>query len=166
MPSISSSLCISEWMAIFKFFELIQLLSKFTNLTYLFNHNTIIITWSIYTVKVPQLLRRLDSQPVHSLVGSNVFSAISDPIVYISLIRRHNLLPFLKKSKDAGAAAPIESLERKPDEPKDEDFDSLEVAAEDILSAMKANDAKALASALRAAFELLEMQPHQEVDHE
>ncbi len=74
------------------------------------------------------------------------------------------MLPFLKKTKEASASLPIESQERKPD--NDNDFDSLEVAAQDLLHAIEKKDAKAVAEALRAAFELVDSQPHFEGEHE
>ena len=65
------------------------------------------------------------------------------------------MLPFLKHSKEASASLPVESLERKPDNESNE-FDELEVAAQDMLAAIEAKDSNKLASALRAAFDLLD----------
>ncbi len=70
------------------------------------------------------------------------------------------MLPFLKKSHESSAAGPVESVTREPDE--EQDLDSMEVAAEDVLSAIAAKDAKALAVAMRAAFELCDSEPHEE----
>lgn len=72
------------------------------------------------------------------------------------------MLPFLKKSQEASASGPIESQTREPDE--DKDFDTLEVAAEDLLFAIEQKDSKAVAAALRAAFELMDSEPHSEGD--
>ena len=67
------------------------------------------------------------------------------------------MLPFLKKSQEASVAAPeVEVRDH------DEDFDSLEVAAEDLMNAVHSKNAKAVASALRAAFELCDSEPHEE----
>lgn len=58
---------------------------------------------------------------------------------------------------------------RKPDqlpgEDKDSDFDGLEAAADDIMRASAAGDKKAYAAALRAAFEILDSEPHVEGEH-
>ncbi len=70
------------------------------------------------------------------------------------------MLPFLKNNKDASASMPIESMERKPDDGAE--YDSMESAAEDLCNAIKAEDYKAAAAALRAAFELMESEPHEE----
>lgn len=75
------------------------------------------------------------------------------------------MLPFLKKNKEASASAPVDSLERKPDSAESE-YDPLEACAEDLLQAMEKKDVKMLAAALRSAFELCEMEPHKEGDHE
>lgn len=72
------------------------------------------------------------------------------------------MLPFLKNQKEAsgGDGGDQASIKRKPDE--DADFDSLEVAAEEILFAIEKKDSKALATAFRAAFDMCESQPHEE----
>lgn len=72
------------------------------------------------------------------------------------------MLSFLK-NKEASASSPIESVERKPDEGAE--YDVLESAAEDLCHAIKAEDYKAVAAALRAAFELCESEPHEEGEH-
>lgn len=57
---------------------------------------------------------------------------------------------------------PAEPIKRE----HDEDYDMLESAAEDLISAVHAKDVKAVASALKAAFEMCESQPHEEGPHE
>lgn len=42
---------------------------------------------------------------------------------------------------------------------------ALEVAAEELLSAIEKKDAVALASAFRNAFQLVELEPHEEAEH-
>lgn len=65
-------------------------------------------------------------------------------------------LPFLEeKSKNNGGATEIMG----PDP-------GMEAAAQDLLSAIKADDAKAVAAALRNAFELADSEPHEEGSHE
>lgn len=73
------------------------------------------------------------------------------------------MLPFLKNKHEASMSTEVDSIERKPDEP--EDYDGLEAAAEDLCNAIEAKDYKAAAMALRAAFEMLDAQPHEEGPH-
>ena len=72
------------------------------------------------------------------------------------------MIPFLKNKLDASASMPAESIKREPDE--EPDYDGLEAAAEDLCNAIEKKDYKAAASALRAAFELMEAQPHEEAN--
>lgn len=74
------------------------------------------------------------------------------------------MLPFLKRAQDASASAPVDVERREPDDGAE--FDSLESAAEDLISAIHSKDIKAVASALRAAFDLMESEPHTEGPHE
>lgn len=74
------------------------------------------------------------------------------------------MLPFLKRNQEASASAPIESIKRKPDEGSEE-FDPLESAAEDLISAIHRKDIKAATEAIRAAFELCDSEPHEEGPH-
>lgn len=75
------------------------------------------------------------------------------------------MLPFLKRNKDGAASGPVESLERTPDN-EDQEYDSLESAADDLIAAVHAKDSKGVCLALRSAFELLEMEPHDEAPSE
>ncbi len=70
------------------------------------------------------------------------------------------MLPALKRKNDVGISIPAESIERKPDEGAE--YDVLESAADDLIAAVHSKDTKAVCVALRAAFELLESEPHQE----
>lgn len=72
------------------------------------------------------------------------------------------MLPFLKRTQDASVAAPIEHSMRKADS---HDPDGLHVAATDLIQAIKSNDIKGVAEALRAAFTLVDSEPHQEGEH-
>lgn len=75
-------------------------------------------------------------------------------------------LPFLKK-KEVSVVAPEDHVTREPDEESDEsEYDMLESAADDLISAIHSKDTKAVCSALRAAFEMLDMEPHEEGPHE
>jgi hypothetical protein len=73
------------------------------------------------------------------------------------------MLPFLKKKQEGSMSAPVESIEREHDEGAE--FDVLESAAEDLISAVHAKDVKGVAMAMRAAFELMESEPHKEGEH-
>ncbi len=74
-------------------------------------------------------------------------------------------LPFLKPKAVAGVIV----SKRKPDgiqspveEQDGDDAAALESCAEDMIRAINAKDSKALASAIRSAFECLESEPHDE----
>lgn len=68
------------------------------------------------------------------------------------------MLPFLKNQYEGSVASASEPVKREPDvEPE---LDSLEVAMEELFSA---KSAKEKAAAFRAAFDLLEVQLHDEV---
>ncbi len=78
------------------------------------------------------------------------------------------LLPFLKNKE--GHVSSVIVKHRQPDQPseKTEENDSEaahEACAADILKAIEAKDPKALASALRSAFEIMESEPHEEGPH-
>ena len=73
-------------------------------------------------------------------------------------------LPFLKNKKEASASAPVESIQRKPDEEANE-YDVLEAAAEDLMNAIYSKDVKAIAAALKAAFQLCETSEEEEGEH-
>lgn len=75
------------------------------------------------------------------------------------------MIPFLRNKKDAGVSVPIESIKREHDEDKEQDFDVLESAAEELIHAVHSKDIKAVAMALRSAFELMDSEPHIEGEH-
>lgn len=76
-------------------------------------------------------------------------------------------LPFLKPKATAGVII----SQRKPDggneiEGMDGDEDAgLNAAAADLIRAVHSKDEMSVASALRAAFEILDSQPHEEGEH-
>lgn len=79
-----------------------------------------------------------------------------------------NLLPFLKKSKESsGSNLIIKTREPDISESSEEISDSsaIESAAQDLISAIKADDVKAVAAALQAAFEMCDSLPHEEGEH-
>lgn len=77
------------------------------------------------------------------------------------------MLPFLKnKQNSTGIAMKM----RKPDseessEQQDDSNADLEICAIDILKAIKTNDIKLLAQALKTAFEIADSEPHVEGEH-
>jgi len=72
------------------------------------------------------------------------------------------MLPFLKHNQESGTTVLPETVKRE----HDDDFDMLEAAASDLISAIHSKDVKAVAEALKAAFEIADAQPHHEGEHE
>ncbi len=68
------------------------------------------------------------------------------------------MLPFLKNRQDASASMPTEKVERE----HDEDFDMLDVVAQDILDAVKKSDKAALKEALSAFMDHMQDQDEQQ----
>lgn len=75
------------------------------------------------------------------------------------------MLPFMKRTQDAAAAGPVTKIERKPDEGSEPEYDALESAAEDLRTGIEKKDSKMIAAALRAAFQMLDSEPHEEGPH-
>lgn len=73
------------------------------------------------------------------------------------------MLPFLKQKHEGSVSSPVESKKREPDH--EQEYDALESAVSDLFSAYKSMDFKAGAVALRAAFEILDSEPHEEGPH-
>jgi len=63
-----------------------------------------------------------------------------------------------KKPKTPGVAAPEADESEGPE--------GLDQCAQEMLDAIKSDDAAAFAKALKAAFDVLESAPHDEADHE
>ncbi len=74
------------------------------------------------------------------------------------------MLPFLKLKQEGSTSEPVDPIKRKSDD--ESDYDMLESASEDLISAVHSKDVKAVCSALRAAFQMLDMEPHEEGPHE
>lgn len=71
------------------------------------------------------------------------------------------MLPFLNKIKRQDSGMSV--IERKPDEGKEESPDAgLEAVASDLSNAIHSKDIKAIAAAIRAAFAIMESEPHAE----
>lgn len=73
------------------------------------------------------------------------------------------MLPFLKRNQEGSASMPAEPIKREHDEGAE--YDMLESAAEDLISAIHSKDVKGVCSALKAAFEMMESEPHSEGPH-
>ncbi len=75
------------------------------------------------------------------------------------------MLPFLKPKPQTGIIVETRKSDggSKPDE--SEENHGLTACAEDLIRAVHAKDAKAVASALQAAFEVCESYPHEEGEH-
>jgi len=73
------------------------------------------------------------------------------------------MLPFLKNNKEASISAEIPAIKRESDD--ESDYDMLESAAEDLISAVHSKNIKAVCSALRAAFQIYDSEPHEEGEH-
>ncbi len=74
------------------------------------------------------------------------------------------MLPFLKQKQPGGVTTEY----RKPDqEPEQDESDQVLIACmQDFSQALTEGNHKAAASAFRAAFDLLEMEPHNEIEHD
>lgn len=68
--------------------------------------------------------------------------------------------PFQDKDKKVGVIV----SESRSDSGRERNI-ALETAAEELLSAIEKKDAVALASAFRNAFQLVELEPHEEAEH-
>jgi len=73
------------------------------------------------------------------------------------------MLPFLKHTKEASVSVPSPIEKRSPD--SESEYDSLESVGQDLLDALHAQDAKGIAAAFRAGFELLDSEPNFEGPH-
>jgi len=76
------------------------------------------------------------------------------------------MLPFLAPKKQAGVIMAKRVGEKtEPMHEEGEHEPGLMAAAEDLISAVHAKDAKAVADAFKAAFEVCESYPHEEGPH-
>lgn len=75
------------------------------------------------------------------------------------------MLPFLKLRKAAGGVITQVRPHDEGKEPEGEDA-GLEMAMEDFCAAHESKDYAGMAKAFRAAFDMLEVQPHDEISHE
>ncbi len=75
------------------------------------------------------------------------------------------MLPFLKMKKDQNPG--VSTVLRPSDDPESDDgMQGIIAAMKDFCDAKDSNDYKGMAQAFQAAFDMLEMMPHDEVSHE
>lgn len=88
----------------------------------------------------------------------------------MSLLTGGHVLPFLNKNKNQGVAGLIikqRTPDEKPQENQEDDQDAaINACAQDLISAVHARDVKAVAEAMRSAFDILESMPHEEMEHD
>lgn len=76
------------------------------------------------------------------------------------------MLPFLKKNQKSVAGLIVHNRtpdEKQPDENTSESGDErIEACAQDLITAIHAHNVKDAAAAMRAAFEIMESEPHEE----
>jgi hypothetical protein len=76
----------------------------------------------------------------------------------------NTVLPFYSRLKESGSMSPVpDTMLRESDH--EEAYDSMHAAAQDLINAVHSKDVKAVAEALRAAFELADSGPHSEGPH-
>ncbi len=73
------------------------------------------------------------------------------------------MIPFLK-NQEASVSMPAAVERRKPDS-EEAEFDGLEACMEELGAALAAKDFKGAAAAFRSAFQLSEIEPHEEGEH-
>lgn len=72
----------------------------------------------------------------------------------------------MRKKMEGSVSLPPSVEMRKPDDKDEsEDYDGLEACAEDLINAVHAKNPKLVKEALRAAFDICEMYPHEEGPH-
>jgi len=82
------------------------------------------------------------------------------------------VLPFIKPKKVAGLIVSqrmkdgrAQEISQEPNDEKDEHNQAVMACAHDLMKAIHANDAMAVAQALKSVFEIMEMAPHKEGPH-
>lgn len=73
------------------------------------------------------------------------------------------MLPFLKRTQEASASVPVDTVKRESDE--ESEPDSLATAMEELHGALNSKDYSGAASIFRSAFELMDSEPHVEGPH-
>lgn len=68
--------------------------------------------------------------------------------------------------QSTGLAIEVRKPDQKEPDDQDDEHAALHACASDLLQAIQSNDVKGLASAFKAAFEICEMYPHEEAEHD
>jgi hypothetical protein len=76
------------------------------------------------------------------------------------------MLPFMKPRKIQGVIVDNRKADGSKHDKKTQEDHGLNQAAEDLIRAIHDKDIDAAAAAMRAAFEILDSQPHEEYPHE
>lgn len=73
-------------------------------------------------------------------------------------------MPWLRRRREAA----IVTAQVKDGEivKESEEQDEIQMIAEEMIQAIEKKDAKKLAEALRASFQMMELEPHEEIEHE
>lgn len=75
------------------------------------------------------------------------------------------MLPFLlKKKQETGVVMKTRSPDEKPEE-NQEDDSGMEACAKELMSAVKADDHKAVARIIKDMFQIADSEPHEEGPH-
>lgn len=74
------------------------------------------------------------------------------------------MFPQSKRQKEGSVSSDVDHIKRESDDGAEE-YDVLHSAAEDLLKAIESKNVKSVAEALRAAFELCDLEPHEEGPH-
>lgn len=76
------------------------------------------------------------------------------------------MLPFLrKKNEHAQTGVIVQTRNPHNTEEKQEDNTGIHACASDLIDAVHAKDIQGVADAMKSAFDILEMQPHDEINH-
>ena len=75
------------------------------------------------------------------------------------------MLPYLGKDKEASVSVAPDHVKRTPDDGDESEYDALTSACADLFDAIRKNDLQLGATALRAAFDLCDSEPHEEGPH-
>ena len=75
------------------------------------------------------------------------------------------MLPFMQKRKTPMVIVEQMKTTEEPESDKDYQIQAVEAAAQDLITAIASKNVRAVAEALRAAFEICDSMPHEEGPH-
>lgn len=77
------------------------------------------------------------------------------------------MLPFLNKdeAQDSGVIQKTRAPDKKPESEQEDSSAGMEAVAHDLIRAIHSRDVKAVADAIKAAFEIADSEPHAEGPH-